>query len=137
MLAQLEIFYTDGTTDRVTTGGNSRWTAIGADEYRRPTIPSVGVPGLSATTAYAKILENVDASQETLEWRTAVTMPTRWPAAVASAYQARDQLIPRMSRPVVVFKPNPPTVSLGATDQSFLVDFGRNFQGGQTLDHCL
>ena len=130
VLAQLVLTYADGTTTRVTTGG-SVWTAIARDDYYNPSPPAVHVAGLDSETAYAKVLEHLDAAEEVVGWRTAPSVSPPWPAAVQSAYQDRGALIAKMARPLQVFDVPAPTVVRNASaPSSFFVDFGREFQGG-------
>jgi hypothetical protein len=131
VLVQLVMDFTDGTRETVVTGGPG-WVAMAADSYYNPTPPSTtvfGIPGQG--TAYRKVMENTNASAEIVGWRTSPTVdPAVWPAAVPSSYQARDALVARMGRPLQVYDPPVPTVVRNSNSPSFLVDFGRNFQGG-------
>lgn len=116
------------------------WTVHAADEYYNPTPAGVSVPGLDSETAYAKILEHTDAGREIVGWRIARFVHPEWAPAVVSVYQARDALIARMARPLELYNPPEPMVTgpfpgLNETSPKwFLVDFGREFQGGVVLD---
>ena len=144
VLAQLTLSFADGTSSTIVTETKTGdWHALGADDYYQPASLSTSVLGHPefGSTAYAKVLEQVDARKEVLLWKTASAMSPRWPSAVASAYQAFDQLLPKSARPLVVYKiPKPLTRPMyhdenhvGRHSSSFLIDFGRNFQGGVEL----
>ena len=144
VLAQLILSFADGTSSTIVTETKTGdWHALGADDYYQPASLSTSVPGHPefGSTAYAKVLEQADARKEVLLWKTASAMSPRWPPAVASAYQAFDQLFPKSARPLVVYKvPKPLTRPMhqdenrvGRHSSSFLIDFGRNFQGGVEL----
>jgi hypothetical protein len=115
VLAQLVLSLSDGTTTTVSTGG-SRWQALPRDAYYKPGPPAVKVPGLDSETAYAKLLEHIDAAQEAEagqgEWRTSRSLSPPWPAAVESAYQERGALVAKMSRPLRVYRVPPPVVTV-------------------------
>ena len=150
VLAQLVLRYDDGGSRTVVTSGGGGgggdgggdWRAVARDAYYAPSAPGVGAS--PQWTAYAKLLEHMDARQETWPgWRTAADAalpPPAWPAAVPSAYQERGSLIAKMARPLVVYDVQPPTVVRNTTTTTadtpyvdYLVDFGREFQGGVVL----
>eukprot|EP00040_Diaphanoeca_grandis_P032975 m.200886 g.200886 ORF g.200886 m.200886 type:complete len:930 (-) comp32780_c0_seq3:56-2845(-) len=134
VLIQLMLTFSDGSTTTIATG-DSDWTALAVDDYYNPTTPNVSVPGLNGETAYAKALEQIDARKEVIGWMTQPTVTPMWPAAVASPYQAKENLVAKMARPLQVYKPPSPTITRNQSDvTAFFVDFGRELQGGVILD---
>jgi hypothetical protein len=132
VLAQLMITYVDGSGGSVVTTGGSEWEALSRDAYRNPTSPATRVNFLSGQTAYAKVLENIDASKEVVDWKTSTDIS--WPPAKRSFYQHQEQLVAKMARPQVVSAVRAPTVEQNTSrPTSFFVDFGREFQGGVIL----
>ena len=130
--------HSEGTKRTITTGGDA-WEALAADPYYNPSPANISVPGIDAETAYAKILEQTDARREVVGWRTVATTAPAWAAAVPSFYQASDQLIARMERPLQVYAVPPPTVTATKTsnpgnhNNAYFVDFHREFQGGVVI----
>ena len=143
VLAQLVLSFADGTTTTISTGQD--WSAVAADKYYNPTAPGITSSGLQGETAYAKIMENIDARVEVKgDWKVATAMVPAWddavPAQTLFMPQANSNLIARMARPMQVFdvpqQALHPVASHGATAASpttFFVDFGRMFQGGVIL----
>jgi hypothetical protein len=112
ILLQLELTFTDGSTATVVTNDGSSdsrdstpatavvpsaWTATAADLYYNPSAAAVKT-NRTGETAYAKVMENINATNEVLGWRTARDVAPTWPTAVVSPYQARGDLIARMGR---------------------------------------
>jgi hypothetical protein len=141
LLAQLELTFGDGTTATISTGG-SQWDALPQDAYRNPTAPAVKVSFISGETAYNKVLENIDASKEVVDWKTNTSLSPPWPAAKRSRFSEGDdnqtgtsQLVAKMARPLVVQRLPPAPVQQNKTHPtSFFVDFGKEFQGGVILN---
>jgi hypothetical protein len=115
VLAQVHLTFMDGTSAVVTTSSRS-WKAVPADTYFNPTALTIDVWGIKSETAYAKVLENTDARQEAhlhLQGWKEPTYPSHqylWPWAEDSFYQAHDQLVATMARPMQVF--NVPAASI-------------------------
>ena len=139
VLAQLNLRFSDGSNATIFTSDGSSggaWTAAAADEYRNPTPPSVKLPFLSGETAYAKVMENIDATKAPAsDWKTATTSPKAFEPAALSFYQQREQLVAKMARPLQVNTtvPAPPLLQNHSHSSSYFADFGREFQGGVVL----
>ena len=140
VMLQIELVFTDGTKRRIVTAPGKAWAAAPYDAYYNPTSPGTNVPGMAGLSAYAKVQEHIDASNEAQpDWRTAAVVAPAWPAAVASSFQNRGALVSRMARPLQTYSPADPTTTrftdpTGGSRPSFFVDFGREFQGGVVLD---
>lgn len=141
VLVQLQLYFSDGNTATLSTGG-SHWEALPQDAYRNPSTPATKLGFLSGETAYNKILENIDASKEVVGWKTRPTMSPAWPAAMPSKFSEADsnrtgkgQLVAKMARPLVVQRlPDAPVEQNPERPTSFFVDFGKEFQGGVVLN---
>jgi hypothetical protein len=139
VLAQLNLRFSDGSNATIFTSGGSAggaWHAAPADGYRNPTPPSVQLPFLSGETAYAKVMENIDAREApATDWKTAAASPEAFKLAVVSFYQQREQLVAKMARPLQVNTTvaAPPLLQNRSHPSSYFADFGREMQGGVVL----
>eukprot|EP00039_Didymoeca_costata_P011354 m.159020 g.159020 ORF g.159020 m.159020 type:complete len:742 (+) comp15145_c0_seq4:511-2736(+) len=134
ILAQINLAFADGTTDTLYTNSEGDWQSIGLDDYRQPTLPGTKVPGISGQTAYAKVLENIDAAKETLNWKISDSVSPAWPPALPAAVQNKSELVARMARPIEVYGNPTGTPTYDSDDIHVFVDYVREFQGGIILD---
>ena len=127
---ELKLELAGGDTTTIVTDGS--WDVFDADTYMRPS------PGKNW---YKHVLENTDARHEPVGWRSELAFKATGPGwakatpVLAAGGGAVLGLHPKMSRPMQSFAvPAPVATPLEGEEGWFLVDFGREFQGGLILN---